>query len=66
MKNEIRLYNDGIYREKQLAVIKMLNEVNLTSEMSFKFDKWCKGGWLTEDMQILWLINICAECTGHK
>lgn len=29
MKNEIRLYNDGIYREKQLAVIKMLNEVNL-------------------------------------
>lgn len=39
MKNEIRLYNDGIYREKQLAVIKMLNEVNLTSEMSFKFDK---------------------------
>lgn len=44
----------------------MLNEVNLTSEMSFKFDKWCKGGWLTEDMQMLWLINICAECTGHK
>lgn len=44
----------------------MLNEVNLTSEMSFKFDKWGKKGWLTEDMQILWLINICAECTGHK
>lgn len=39
MKNKIRLYSDGIYREKQLAVIKMLNEVNLTSEMSFKFDK---------------------------